>query len=219
MKICFVITGGNIESPEFLRSKFKESAPFSIICADGGADHAYAAGLLPDIIIGDMDSLSSEKQNYFRKTGSKFIVHPETKDETDTQLALDYAFDLKPDRIFVFGACGTRIDHTLANISLLICGIKRNIHVRFVDELYEVFAVDDCYTIEGLVGQTVSILPLTEEALGVSLEGFEYNIKNAIMTYGVPYGISNKLISTKGSIEIRSGVLLIIRFFKPGIFP
>ncbi len=218
-KVIFLVTGGELKDLKFFRSKVAELHPAGLICADSGAGHLYEIGLIPDVIIGDMDSLSPEIQEYFNKRGSKIIRHPEAKDETDTWLALDYAIRMAPDEIVIFGGSGTRIDHTLANLSLLVSGIQKDISIKLINEWCEVFIVADKYVIKGCAGQTVSLLPFSDKVTGITLQGFEYPLKDGMMEVGKPYGVSNRLNSTQGSITVGSGRLLVIRYFKPGFFP
>lgn len=166
-----------------------------------------------------MDSLDADLQAHFADAGSRIITRPARKDETDTQLALEYALDLRPDEVWVFGALGGRIDHTLANISLLALGVKRGIEVRLVDEWCEVFIVTGYRDLEGEPGQTVSLFPLAGAADGIRLEGFEYPLEGGRMELGRPYGISNRLISSHGHISVASGPLLVIRYFRAEEFP
>jgi thiamine pyrophosphokinase len=218
-KVLFVVTGGRLGDLTFFRSKIAEFKPAGIICADSGANHLYAVRLIPEVIIGDMDSISPEILNYFEQRGSRIITYREEKDETDTQLALDYAIGEKPDEIYIFGACGTRIDHTLANLSLLVSNAKRDIQIKLIDEWSEIFIVKDKYVIEGDIGQTVSLLPFSDVVTGINLKGFEYSLENGVMEIGRPYGVSNRLNAIKGTISVRSGCLLVIRYFEAGLFP
>lgn len=218
-KIIFVVTGGQVRDPAFLRSKVTELNPSKIICADGGARHLYPLGIIPDVIIGDMDSLSQEMQTYFEEKGSRFVRYPEAKDETDTQLALEYACDLAPEKIYVFGAFGSRIDHVTANISLLVLGAKRGVPITLVDEWCEAFVVSQEFAIAGKIGQTISLLPLSDKVTGITLGGFEYPLENGVMEIGKPYGISNRLTAAKGVISVMTGHLLVIRYFNVAGLP
>ena len=193
--------------------------PTEIICADSGASHLHAAGMIPEVIIGDMDSLNPDMLNYFEERGSRIIKYPESKDETDTQLALDYAIGKTPDEIYIFGACGSRIDHTLANLSLLVSVAKSGIQVKLIDEWCEIVVVTGKYIIEGHIGQTVSLLPFSDMVAGITLKGFEFPLENGAMQIGKPYGVSNRLKTERGCITIKSGYLLVIRYFRAGIFP
>ena len=218
-KIVFLVAGGQIRDLTFLRSKLSELNPSEIICADSGAGHVYGIGITPQVIVGDMDSLTPVMLDYFRERGSRIIRYPETKDGTDTQLALEYAFGMAPDEIYVFGAFGSRIDHVMANISLLVLGAKKGIHTKLIDEWCEAFVVDRQSVIDGEIGQTVSLLPFSDVVTGITLDGFEYPLKNGVMEIGKPYGISNRLTATRGVISISKGCLLVIRYFKEGVFP
>lgn len=218
-KVLLVVAGGEIRDTAFLWSKISELKPAEIICADSGAGYLHTIGLVPHVIIGDMDSLSPGMLEHFKERGSRIIRFPEGKNETDTQLALEYAFDAVPDEIYVFGAFGTRIDHTLANVSLLALGVKKGIQVKFIDEWCETFVVDRESTIEGEPGQTVSLLPLSDTVTGITIEGFEYPLNDGMMEIGIPYGVSNRLIAARGVISVKSGHLLVIRYFKAGDLP
>ncbi|MBN1615436.1 MAG: thiamine diphosphokinase, partial [Deltaproteobacteria bacterium] len=167
------------------------------------------------VVVGDMDSLDPELLKRFEGKGSRIIRHSKHKDETDTQLALEYALDLHPDEVHVFGALGGRLDHTLANLSLLALGIERGIPVKIIDEWCEVFLVKASAQIEGEPGQTVSLFPFTGSASGIDLTGFEYPLADAVMETGRPFGISNRLVGSKGTIKITSGILLVVHYKRP----
>ena len=218
-KVLFVVAGGQIGDLSIFQSKLLELNPSGIICADGGAGHLYSIAVIPQVIIGDMDSLTSEMLDYFREEGSKIIRYPETKDETDTQLALEYAFGMTPDEIYLFGAIGTRIDHTLANMSLLVYGAKKGMNIRLIDEWCEASIVSSEYVIDGETGQTVSLLPFSDVVKGITIAGFEYPLKDGVMEMGSPYGISNRLTARRGVISVSAGYLLVIRYFKLGVLP
>ena len=218
-KVLFVVAGGQIKDLAFFRSKLSEVNPSEIICADSGASHVYGIGIVPQVIIGDMDSLTPVMLDYFRERGSRIIRYPETKEETDTQLALEYAFSMAPDEIYVFGAFGSRIDHVMGNISLLVLGAKKGIHTKLIDEWCEAFVVTHNCVIDGEIGQTVSLLPFSDVVTGITLDGFEYLLENGVMEIGRPYGISNRLTATSGVISVSTGCLLVIRYFKEGVFP
>ncbi|MGZ3607253.1 MAG: thiamine diphosphokinase, partial [Syntrophales bacterium] len=168
-KIILVVAGGEIRDLAFFRSKIYELKPAEIICADSGAAYLRAIDMVPNVIIGDMDSLSPDMLEYFKERGSRIIRLPEDKNETDTQLALECAFDVVPDEIYVFGAFGTRIDHTLANVSLLALGLKKGVQIKLIDEWCETFVVSHEYAIEGEPGQTVSLLPLSDMVTGITV--------------------------------------------------
>lgn len=218
-KVVFVVSGGELGDPAFLREQAATALPAAVICADGGARHLEAAGMPPDLIVGDMDSLDSTSLRYYEAKGCRIIRHPRRKDETDTELALLEAFAMAPAEVWIWGALGHRIDHTLANISLLVRGKEKGIDVKLIDGWCELFLIDRRKVIQGEAGQTVSLFPYGGPAGGVTLTGFEFPLTKAVMETGRPYGVSNRMTAGKGIIELDSGCLLAVRYFRPGIFP
>jgi thiamine pyrophosphokinase len=218
-KVVFVVSGGELGDPAFLREQAATAAPAAVICADGGARHLEAAGIIPGLIVGDMDSLDAQRQAYYEARGCRIVRHPRRKDETDTELALREAFRMEPAEVWIWGALGHRVDHALANISLLVQGKQKGIEVKLIDEWCEVFLIDRRTVLEGEAGQTVSLFPYWGPATGVTLTGFEFSLTNAVMEIGRPYGVSNRLMAGRGIIELDSGRLLAVRYFRPGVFP
>ena len=108
-----------------------------IIGADGGAARALAWGLAPDLVIGDLDSLSARQRKALEARGCPFLVHPRAKDDTDLELALTYAAEQGAQEIVILGALGGRLDHTLANLLLLALPQLAGRSVRLVDGLEE----------------------------------------------------------------------------------
>ena len=218
-KVVFVVSGGELGDPAFLREKAATAAPTAVVCADGGARHLEAAGIFPLLIVGDMDSLDLASQRYYEAKGCRIIRHPRRKDETDTELALREAFRMEPAEVWIWGALGHRVDHALANISLLVQGKERGIDVKLIDGWCEVFLIDRRTVIAGEAGQTVSLFPFAGPAAGVTLTGFEFPLTKAVMEIGRPCGVSNRMTAGKGIIELDSGCLLVVRYFRPGVFP
>ena len=212
-KIIFVISGGVMDDPRFLYDEIRSAGDPVVICADGAAHRLKELDMAPDLIVGDMDSIDEDTLRYFEAKGSRIIRHPEDKAETDTQLALECAFEMNPDQIRIFGALGGRIDHALANISLLVMCAKRGVDAKIVDRDCELFVIDRSCVIDGRKGDTVSLLPLSSDVRGITLDGFEYPLSDGVMEIGKPYGVSNRLAGTRGTISVKSGYLLIIRQF------
>lgn len=180
-----------------------------VICADGGARHLYNYNIVPDIIIGDLDSLDIKIIDSFLKLGVKFERHPIHKDKTDTELAIDYAIDKGANEIILLGVTGSRLDHTIANISILYRLAKQNINAIIIDSHNEIFITKDVLKLCNKDNHFVSIIPLTDSK--VTLKGFEYDINSVDFEIGTSLGISNIIKDKKGEIEIDSGICLVIR--------
>ena len=214
-----VLAGGEMRDHRGMRARIDDFGPDAIVCADGGARHAHAMGLVPSLIVGDMDSLAPDLMILFADQGVEIRRVPAEKDETDTELAFAAALDAHPSKILVMGALGYRLDHILANLSLLLKGEKQRIPVTLMDEWCEVFLATGTCKVAGRIGQTISLLPFFGEATDVSLSGFQYPLDGATLSMVAPRGISNRLTSEKGTIIVGSGRLVVIRFFGEDLFP
>ncbi len=217
--IIFVLAGGPLADLAFLRERIESVKPEAILCADGGARYARLLGLVPRAIVGDLDSLDGETARYFADRGTRLVRHAPEKDETDTELALREALVLDPAAVWIFGGLGWRLDHTLANLSLLAAGSGSGPDIRLLDPWCEAFLVRGESILEGEPGQTVSVFPWGGRAEGIRLDGFAYPLDEAAMESGKPYGISNRLTTGHGVIRVRRGALLVIRYFRAGVFP
>jgi thiamine pyrophosphokinase len=215
----FIISGGKIADPTYLAHQIAQSGSNTVICCDGGTHHVLNAAIIPDVIIGDMDSIEHEVIEHFRILGTKIIEYPTQKDFTDTELALDYAMSLHPEEIFIWGALGGRIDHTLANIFLLHKGDSRKIRISLADEHCEVFLVEKESLLIHDAGKTVSLLALTPEATGITLSGFLYPLKKGVLKMGESRGISNIIQKERASIRLKSGKLLVVKYHRADFFP
>jgi thiamine pyrophosphokinase len=181
-----------------------------VICADGGAQHALALGLTPDVVIGDLDSLDGEFQTWLESEGCQVLIHPTHKDETDLELALHYAIDHGVDEILILGALGGRIDQTLANVLLLALPDLEGVKTRIVAGDQEMFLIRGQALIEGQVGDTVSLLPIAGDVTGITTEGLEYPLQRSALKFGATLGISNVLTAAVARVQVERGLLLCV---------
>lgn len=209
--VAFIISGGRIADPESLRPWLDSEPGAVVICADGGARYAAAMGIVPSVIVGDMDSIDGSLLSFFEEKGSTILRYSPSKDETDTELALSHALTLDPRKVFLFGVLGTRVDHSLANIFLLAGAVPADVDLRIIDDSCEMFLVMDQLLLRGLAGQTVSLLPLSPVVSGITLRGFEYPLREGVMEMGRSLGVSNRLSGTEGFITVKAGRLLVIK--------
>jgi thiamine pyrophosphokinase len=181
-----------------------------IICADGGAQHALALGLAPDVVIGDLDSLDGDLQARLESEGCQVLVHPTCKDETDLELALRYAIDQGVDEILILGALGGRIDQTLANILLLALPELERTKTRIVAGDQEIFLIRGQASIEGQVGDTLSLLPIAGDVTGITTEGLEYPLQRDTLKFGPALGVSNVLTAPVARVQVERGLLVCV---------
>jgi thiamine pyrophosphokinase len=183
-----------------------------IIAADGGARHCNRLGLRPDYLIGDFDSLPAEELLVFAHNGAKLIRHPAQKDYTDLELALLHARSAGVAQILVFGGLGARWDQTLANLLLPASTDLLNIHIHLIDGKQEMTMLrsGEKFTIHGDPGDTVSLIPISGDAYGVSTQGLEYPLDDETLHMGATRGVSNSLLEDSGSVSVKQGSLVCV---------
>jgi thiamine pyrophosphokinase len=218
-QIVNIVSGGCLGNQSFFQEKIARMGNCLIICCDGGARHFQHLGIKPDVIIGDMDSIDPALLASYSTQGIKIIKYPANKDFTDTELALDYALSMKPEEIFIWGALGGKIDHTLANVFLLCKGQETGIRTYLVDEYGESFVLDKKATFVNETGKTISLLALSPEVTGVTLTGFLYPLKEETLIMGESRGISNIITDVRAGISVRQGKLLVVKYWQKDIFP
>jgi thiamine pyrophosphokinase len=162
------------------------------------------------LIIGDLDSADPKEVNRFRSQGVEVRRFPAHKDETDLELALEAILEMGVSTIWIAAALGNRIDQTLGNIFLLAQTQLSSLDIRLLDGRREVFLIRDHVTINGLPGQTVSLLPLLGPVKGVTTSQLAYPLNHEILYPYHTRGISNEMLSERGSVSIKEGVLLCI---------
>ncbi len=183
-----------------------------IIGADGGAARALAWGLVPGVVVGDLDSLTEEEQQELQAHGCRFIVHPRAKDETDLELALSYAAHQGAREIVVIGALGGRLDHLLANVLLLALPELEGVSVRIVDGRQEARLIrgGEAVTLSGQPGDLVSLLPVGGDARGVTTAGLAWPLAGETLRFGFSRGVSNEMTGPVARVEVEEGYLLVV---------
>ena len=181
-----------------------------VIAADGGANWLVTHGRRPDILVGDMDSVSAEILARLAETGCRMVRHAPHKDETDTELALMEAVALGASQITLLGALGGRIDHEMANILLLAMPQLAGVPTSIYDGRSCLSLVARETIISGECGDTVSLIPLGGDACGITTEGLEYPLCDESLLVGPARGVSNVLVASEARISVESGRLLVV---------
>ncbi|HSQ89666.1 thiamine diphosphokinase [Romboutsia sp.] len=211
MKVCIILNGQITEHKVIREALIRQEYDY-IICADGGANHAYKMDIVPDYIIGDLDSVQFDIINYYKNCGVRFEEFPSKKNETDTELCIYLADKLNAKEIHFIGSLGGRIDHTIANVNLLYYVRKMDIVPKIISEKEQIYiAINEEKIIHGNKGDTISIIPINGDAKGVTLTNLEYPLNNYDMKFYLPLGISNVMLSKECKVRVDDGSLLIIR--------
>ncbi|MFC0216519.1 thiamine diphosphokinase [Paenibacillus chartarius] len=184
-----------------------------LVGADRGALFLVRSGLKPALSLGDFDSVTAEELEEIRRSSVQLdVCDPVDKDWTDTELAFRWALARKPREIVLLGALGTRFDHTLANVHLLLNAHEAGVACRLVDTYNEVrLAGSGVTTVRRGRFSNVSLLPLSPEVTGITLNGFQYPLHDARLRIGQSLGVSNVLLGEEGTVQVETGWLLVIQ--------
>ncbi len=203
-----IVGSGSVESSELLQQT--ASLAQLLICADGGARHFKKADITPHVVLGDFDSIDAKLLQAYEKEGVELKKYDTRKDFTDMELALDYAAEHGATRIFMMGAMGTRIDHSLSNLQLLHKLLDKGIRGIILNENNRVYLIRDKIKISRMDGYKVSLLPATPVVEGVTTDGLTWPLFSFTMNVGTGLGISNEFTEDTATIRISSGRLYVI---------
>ena len=203
-----IFANGDISEVEWIRPYL--AAPTAVIAANGGTRHLWRLQHRPDVVIGDLDSLPQEAQDWLEAAGTTVHVYPHDKNETDLELALLHAISHYEDDIQIFGAIGGRLDQTLANIMLLAHPALLERQIELVTEHQRAWLVTDRTEVEGEAGDTLSLVPIGGDVLVQETSGLRWPLSNELLAVGPALGISNEMTGSLAMIIVDSGTLLCI---------
>lgn len=200
-----IVAGGKLQK-RFL----SEIQSNFIIGVDRGAAWLLKQKVIPDVAIGDFDSVTKRELLQIKQKVQKIIREPpHPKYKTDLELAVDYAIGLKPRSVIIFGGIGTRLDHTIAAVHLLEKLLEHGVNGKIIDERNEIELIQEIHKIVPS-HRYVSILPHSKKIV-ISLSGFAYPLTHMKLTRGTSRGISNEIIGDQAMIEVHEGIALVIK--------
>ena len=183
----------------------------TIVAADGGLDRARALGLEVDVVVGDLDSVTPDALTAAESSGARIVRHPQAKDATDLELALDEAVALGASRVLVVASAEGRLDHLLSSLLLLTAERYARLELDALAGDALVHVVRGERRLEGSAGEVLTLVPVGGPATGVTTEGLEYPLAGETLEPGTTRGVSNVFIGTDARVAVASGVLLAIR--------
>ena len=209
-----IISGGQVDICQ-LKKYVKKNDYHRIIAADSGLAVCREAGVLPTEILGDFDSLKDpDLIEEYKKRGVPVRTFPERKDYTDTDLAMHHACGFEPEQMDVFGATGSRMDHTMANVFNLGFLAERGINCRLVDSHNQIEMLKGpCRMVYERQADLLffSLLACSEKVKGLTLKGFSYPLEDFCLERFTSIGISNYLTEKEGILCFKEGFLLVVR--------
>jgi len=210
LSTAVIFANGAFQPPQLGRAWLPDGAV--LIAADGGAKHCLELGWTPDVLVGDFDSLPAENVDDLASRGVEVIRHPTDKDATDLELAIQLAIGRGMEDLLILGAVGDRWDQSLASFFLLDRYAQATTSIRLVDGPQEAFLIraGEERVVEGRAGDVVSLIPLRQDASGISTQNLAYPLSDERLTYGGTRGVSNVLLSETASVALKDGVLVCV---------
>lgn len=212
LKKCLVMAGGELRGSLKIYQKFiKDQIVFA---ADRGADYLLQMGIWPCEVFGDFDSIKTASLQKLEKNNIPLTKFSTDKDSTDLELLIDYLIAKDYQQITVLGALGGRLDHLLAQLSILermsLFGVKGLV----IDQKESLNILEQgVHHLEGEIGEGVSLIAMHNTCPFLTLTGFKFSLKEQRLYAYETLGISNCLQTKKASIEVREGRVLLIRKF------
>jgi thiamine pyrophosphokinase len=203
-RAAVLLNGEYTLSPDFFRLN-KEYETFDFFCADGGANLAVKLGIVPLMVVGDMDSITIQTRRRLERV-CRFVELPADKDVSDAEALLKILEAENYREIHLFAATGGRIDQTLFNLQLL----SRFPQARIITLGEEIFHLPKAGCVSGKSGCRASLISLSEQVTGLTLTGFRFNLSNQLIQSGSTLTLSNIIVSDKACISYDNGSLLMV---------
>lgn len=179
-----------------------------VVAADSGLDLAERLGLVPSLVVGDLDSVSAGALARARVGGVEVQQHPTAKDSTDLQLAMAAAVAAGVDRVVVLGGAGGRLDHLLANVGL-VADPGHGVPVEGWFGRQYVAAVAGSWRAELGTGCTVSVLAIDGDAVA-SERGMRWDLHRHRLPFGSTLGVSNEALGGEVEITVHEGRVVVV---------
>ena len=214
MNTVVICAGGPLAEVANL-APFEASDHVVFIGADKGSLHLLHHGIVPDVAVGDFDSLSTDEFSYLSKQVKVLEVAPAEKDETDTDLALIHAIKRRPERILLTGVTGGRLDHFMAVLNSIyrVQMDYPSIQFTILNKWNEMKLLTPGLTklLKHPQFPFVSFFSFQGSVEHVTLAGMKYNVVNETIEIGSSRFTSNEVLSDQGSISFSSGICLLVR--------
>ena len=204
----------------FLNGEYKYSQEFMdklvsknvvCFCADGGANFAFKYGKIPEVIVGDLDSIEKKVLEYYKSKNILIKKFPKDKDFTDFELILKEINKISEnknfvEKIFVVGGLGKRIDMALSNLLIM----EKYKNLVFLQENEEIFYVEKSFVLKNKKEYEFSIIPISEKVEKLTLKGFKFETDKIDVKRESSRLVSNVICGDEASVEFENGKLIII---------
>ena len=205
---ALIFIGGNAPDAS-IREQLPDAA--LVIAADSGWVYANAFGFTPDLLVGDMDSISKEHLAEAHASEAEIIEHPADKDYTDTELALQLARKFEYRHIHLVSGGGDRFDHLLAMVHSLVTHTdEATLTAHIGSQHFRIVTPRESATFDATPGSTISLIPLGGKAKGVTTAGLQWELKRSTLHSFASRGVSNIASAHSVTVSLRTGALAVI---------
>ncbi|WP_027623417.1 thiamine diphosphokinase [Clostridium lundense] len=206
---ALVLSGGNPPPYDLIKEEIRKCN--ILISADSGANILYEYRIKPNVMLGDFDSIDEKILKYYENENVTIEKFPAEKDFTDSYGALEKAVELGAKEIGFLGCTGSRIDHMLGNIGLLLTCLELGVKCYIRDENNLIRLVDEPITIEKEGYTYFSLIGYGGGVKGITITGAKYPLKDYNLRLGESLGVSNEILEDSATIDFREGLLLVIQ--------
>jgi len=208
MKKAIILANGDV--PLIGQIKFLQKKGYNkLICADGGANSARKLKIVPDLIIGDLDSLTDETRNHFANKSE--IIQINRQNDTDVEKALKFLIKKKYNEVILLGATGDRLDHSICNLGIVLKFYEK-IKVSILHKKSFLRAYTKSIELNTIQNETISIYGFDAKTK-ITSKGLKYPLKNVALPFGQKESTSNVAASHKVKLKINGGIIFVIRDF------
>ncbi len=206
---AIIVSGGSAPSKSLFKKHIKNDD--IIIGVDSGCNTLYKLNIIPNLILGDFDSIKKEVLEYFLEKGVNIEKYNSEKDYTDTDLGYRKAKEIfNVNEILMFGAIGSRLDHTLGNIGILFRALKDKIKMEIIDEHNRMYIVNKNSIIKKEEGSVISFHALSNVVKNFTIRGGKYDLTSYDITLLEPRAICNEFLESDINITFDSGIILVM---------
>jgi len=202
---AIIIAGGDKMSKSSV--SYIETGDF-VICADRGLNYAYENEIRPNLIVGDMDSVSLDILKMYDDVEQ--IKFKAEKDFSDSELAINIAVERGYNDIIMFSATGTRIDHSLANIMMIGKYYEEGVEISIINEYSEIRILKENNVFKEFNYDFFTIIPLSRKLEGLDIFNAKYELRNKTVNFGDTLCVSNEALNNELRISKQKGNAILI---------
>ena len=206
MKKCIILANGKPPRKNIIKF-FNRKGYNTLICADGGANSALKLNLTPDVIIGDMDSISAEAKRKFSRSSK--LISIIRQNDTDVEKCLKYAIKKGFSQALLTGVTGNRLDHTICNLGIVLKYFQQ-IDISLIAEESYLKTYKRNVKLKSFKGETISLYGFDKKTRIQSI-GLKYHLNNVALPFGEKESTSNVSTGRNVELKIRNGIIFIIR--------